>query len=81
MTKFNLAIFDSNKTLQENADKIGVCYNYMAEIARDNNLPYRRKKHGRKNKEESCGQEIFLPFRPDKPAVNDGQFFGGEGCD
>lgn len=31
-------------TLKQNADKIGICYNYAAVLSRINQLPYRRKK-------------------------------------
>ncbi len=92
MTKFNLANWMPNKTIQENADNMGICYNYAATLARENSLPFVRKtvnswktfKPGEFEEAKAAGNLCYgleihnLIVKPFKQSPSD---FAGEGCD
>jgi len=76
MTKFALSDWDESKTIQQNANKIGINYYYASQLARDNNLSYKRKNGGEVLK--IISNNIT---KPNKMYVHDGQTFGAEGAD
>ncbi len=44
MTKFNISLWNEALSIKENAEKIGIAYNYAAEMARAYGLSHKRSK-------------------------------------
>lgn len=85
MTKFNLALWNEKLSIKENADKIGLVYNYAAELARMHGLGHKRSKLKFMVKvfpPVSCEYSVTDISRSlDKLKPQQDSFFMGEGPD
>ena len=76
MTKFSTSDWDESTTIEANAKRFGLNYYYASQLARENNLSYKRKNGGEVLKLISTNLT-----KPDKMYIHDGQTFGCEGAD